>query len=118
MKKILSISLIAMLMTMAGMAYQHQVQAQAYKMLAPTSNQQLFYGSTQLTNGSASVSVLATGTVTAVTACLSSGFITGTNTPWLAVTKSGGSITMQLYDHAGINTSGSPTVFYMGAGSQ
>ena len=95
-----------------------QAFAQSYKMLAPTSNQQEFYGVVTLIAGSASVNVLPNGTVTAATASLNTNFKTGTGTPTLVVTKSGGSITIQAYDEAGINTAATATVFYNGAGSQ
>lgn len=97
----------------AGQGY-----AQSYKMLAPSGNQQEFYGVATLVAGSVSVSVLPTGTVTAATASLNTGFRTGTGTPELIVTKSGGSITIQAYDDTGINTVATATVFYNGAGSQ
>ena len=92
--------------------------AQSYKMLAPSSNQQEFYGVATLIAGSVTVSALPTGTVTAATASLNTNFKTGTGTPQLVVTKSGGSITIQAYDEAGINTAATATVFYIGAGSQ
>ena len=94
------------------------VYAQSYKMLAPSNNQQSFYGVATLIAGSVTVEVLSTGTVTAATASLNTDFVTGTGTPQLVVTKSGGNITIQAYDEAGINTAGTATVFYSGAGSQ
>ena len=97
----------------AGQSY-----AQTYKMIAPSSNQQEFYGVTTLVAGSATVSVLPTGTVTAATATLASGFTPGTTTPHLAVTKSGGNITIQAYDDTGTNTTSAAVVNYNGAGSQ
>lgn len=92
--------------------------AEPFKMLAPSSGQQMFYGSATLGNGSATVSVLPGGTVTAATATLNSDFTTGTATPRLAVTKSGGSITIQAYDEGGVNTTSSAKVFYTGGGSK
>lgn len=101
----------------AGQGY-----AQSYKMLAPSSNQQEFYGVATLIAGSVSVSVLPTGTVSAGVASLNTNFKVGAGagtvgTPKLIVTQSGGTITIQAYDENGINTSATATVFYNGAGS-
>lgn len=95
-----------------------QAFAQTYKMIAPATNQQQFYGVATLVAGSVSVSVLPTGTVTAATASLNTNFRTGTGTPKLVVTASGGSITIKAYDDTGLNTTATATVFYNGAGSQ
>lgn len=111
---VVGIGLIALFIVLfAGQGF-----AQAYKMLAPSNNQQEFYGVATLIAGSVSVNVLSTGTVTAATASLNTNFRTGTGTPHLICTKSGGNITIQAYDDAGINTAATATVFYNGAGSQ
>lgn len=105
--------LVSLLLVFTASSY-----AQSYKMLAPSSDAQMFYGLTTLSSGSKTVSVLTDGTVTAAVSTLNSVFTTGTATPRLAVTKSGGSITIQAYDDAGTNTTSAANVFYVGAGTQ
>lgn len=94
------------------------IYAQSYKMMAPSEGQQVFYGVTTLANGSQTVEVLPNGTVSAAVAALASGLGSGTDTVRLAVTKSGGNITIQAYDANGTNTTSSASVNYMGGGSQ
>lgn len=113
-KGIAGIGLAALLITL----FASQSFAQSYKMLAPSNNQQQFYGVATLVAGSVSVNVLPTGTVSSATASLNTNFRTGTGTPELVVTASGGSITIQAYDDTGLNTTATATVFYSGAGSQ
>lgn len=118
-KGIAGIGLAALLIALfAGQGF-----AQSYKMLAPSNNQQQFYGVATLIAGSVTVNALPTGTVSAGTANLNTNFRVGAGTgtvgtPELIVTKSGGNITIQAYDETGINTSATATVFYNGAGSQ
>lgn len=108
------ISLLAFIMSLfTGNAY-----AQSYKLMTASSGQQVFFGTATLSSGVVTVNVLPGGTVTAATATLASGFATGTATPRLAVTKSGGSITIRAYDDTGANTTSSAIVNYTGGGSQ
>lgn len=116
MKKIIALAVGLLLAILAPFAA--EAHAQAYKMLAPSADQQMFYGTASLANGSVTVEVLSGGTVTAAVATMAAGLPSGTDTPRLVVTKSGGSITIQAYDATGTNTSLSRPVNYVGGGSQ
>jgi hypothetical protein len=118
MKKIFKVALLLGIIALLPPMFAVSTYAQSYKMMAPAAGQQMFYGETTLGDGSKTVNVLPSGTVTAATATLSSGFTPGTTTPRLAVTKSGGSIVIQAFDDTGTNTTSSAKVFYTGGGSQ